>query len=124
MKDKLIAALLAFFLGALGIQHFYLKRPTHYGILSIVFCWTYIPALIGLIDGIQLLIMNDREFADKYNGGVQNIGFNYQQAHQQHARPVTSTNVADELRKLHELKECGILTEQEFSEQKRKLLRK
>jgi hypothetical protein len=36
---------------------------------------------------------------------------------------VTGINVADELKKLAELKSEGILTDEEFAEQKKKLLR-
>ena len=64
-KDKLVAALLALFLGAFGIQYFYLGRKVA-GILSLLFFWTGIPSLIGLIHGIMLLLSSDEDFAKKY----------------------------------------------------------
>jgi len=60
-KEKATAGILAILLGSVGAQRFYLGQ-TGLGILSIVFCWTYIPALIGLIEGIILLCMSDDEF--------------------------------------------------------------
>ena len=51
MKDKTTAILLALFLGGLGIHHFYLG---HYGrgILYLIFCWTGIPAILGVVDAL------------------------------------------------------------------------
>ena len=66
MKNKTTATLLAFFLGGLGIHRFYLKQPI-LGILYLIFCWTYIPLIISLIDGIRLAIMNKDDFNQKYN---------------------------------------------------------
>lgn len=64
-KEKSTAGILALVLGGLGVQHFYLGN-TIAGILSIVFCWTYIPALIGLIQGVVLLCMNEQDFHVRY----------------------------------------------------------
>ncbi|GMO19521.1 MAG: hypothetical protein Pg6A_06230 [Termitinemataceae bacterium] len=52
--DKLPYGIIAILLGGLGIQHFYIGK-IGLGILSILFCWTAIPALIGLIQGIMVL---------------------------------------------------------------------
>jgi TM2 domain-containing membrane protein YozV len=52
--DKVPYGILAILLGGLGIQHFYIGK-IGMGILSILFCWTGIPALIGLIQGIIAL---------------------------------------------------------------------
>lgn len=60
-KEKTTAALLALLLGGFGAQRFYLGQ-TGLGILSLIFCWTYIPTLIGLIEGIVLLCMDENEF--------------------------------------------------------------
>lgn len=50
-KDKVVAALLALFLGGLGIHRFYLGHNRE-GFLYLIFFWTYIPAIIGIIDAI------------------------------------------------------------------------
>lgn len=65
-KDKVIALVLTFFLGGLGIQYFYLNRPVP-GVICLLFCWTFIPALWSLVQFIILLCMSDREFDAKYN---------------------------------------------------------
>jgi TM2 domain-containing membrane protein YozV len=44
-------AILSLLFGALGIQHFYAGKPGK-GLLCLVFCWTYIPFIAGLISGI------------------------------------------------------------------------
>lgn len=67
-KGKVAAGLLAILLGGIGIHKFYLGKWLQ-GILYIIFCWTYIPALIGLIEGIRYLILSDNEFAQKYDPG-------------------------------------------------------
>lgn len=65
-KTKLIAGLLAIFLGGIGIHKFYLGQNTM-GIVYLVFFWTGIPVIIGFIEGILLLVMSDADFDAKYN---------------------------------------------------------
>lgn len=64
-KSKLAAALFAFFLGGIGIHKFYLGR-IGWGIVYLLFCWTVVPAIIGFIEGILLLIMSQSDFNRKY----------------------------------------------------------
>jgi TM2 domain-containing membrane protein YozV len=52
-------------LGGIGVHRFYLARPGS-GILYVLFCWTFIPALVGLLEGIVLLSMSDERFVEKY----------------------------------------------------------
>lgn len=59
---KEVAALLSIFLGDFGIGHFYTGQTTR-GILDIVFFWTGIPAIIGLVEGIIWLFDTDEEWA-------------------------------------------------------------
>jgi len=63
-KDKLVAALLAIILGDLGIHKFYMGK-TVTGAIYLLFCWTFIPAIIGLIEGIDYLIISDEEFQSR-----------------------------------------------------------
>jgi TM2 domain-containing membrane protein YozV/cold shock CspA family protein len=63
-KSRTLSSLLAFFLGVFGIQFFYLDL-WGWGILSILFCWTYIPFLVGIVLGIQWHLMSDKEFHRK-----------------------------------------------------------
>lgn len=164
MKDKMTAALLAFFLGGIGIHKFYLGQ-TALGFVYLLFCWTLIPGIIAFFEFIFLLVMDQAEFDRRYNhgaragyGGPQQIHIHntpYQQpygqspqqpytppqpnAHNQGPEPFpspfaagpspmrgdpspTSPSVADELKKLHELRVAGVLTEDEFRAHKQKLL--
>lgn len=64
-RNKTVAAILALLLGGLGIHKFYLGRGGM-GVVYLLFCWTFIPIVLGLIDGIVLLVMDDRVFNFKY----------------------------------------------------------
>lgn len=64
-KSKTAAGLLALFLGGLGIHYFYLGKPVP-GIVFILLCWTWIPALLAFIQGIIMLTMSQQQFDQKY----------------------------------------------------------
>lgn len=63
--ERLIAALLAIFLGGIGAHKFYLGQ-TKLGVLYLCFFWTAIPALIGIIEGVIYLSKSDEEFRRQY----------------------------------------------------------
>jgi len=65
-KDKNTSALLAIIFGGLGFHKFYLGKTVQ-GIIYLIFCWTFIPALIGVIEGIFLFMLNQNEFNSRYN---------------------------------------------------------
>jgi TM2 domain-containing membrane protein YozV len=48
-RDEVVGILLALFLGAFGVHHFYLRR-TGLGILYLCFCWTGITSILGIIE--------------------------------------------------------------------------
>ena len=48
-RDEVVGVLLAIFLGNFGIHHFYLRR-NGLGALYLLFFWTGIPAILGLIE--------------------------------------------------------------------------
>lgn len=52
--SKVAYVLLAFFLGGFGIHNFYAGK-TGLGILYLLFCWTFIPELVALIQGFVAL---------------------------------------------------------------------
>ena len=68
-RNKYVAAILAFFVGPLGIHRFYLGRIGT-GIVMLVLSCTIVGLLVSapwaLIDTIRYLIMSDREFAERY----------------------------------------------------------
>lgn len=60
--SRVTAGVLALLLGGLGIHKFYCKK-TGLGILYLVFCWTFIPAIIALVEGIIYFVQDDAKFA-------------------------------------------------------------
>jgi TM2 domain-containing membrane protein YozV len=64
-KSKLAASLIAIFLGGLGIHKFYLG-DTALGVVYLIFCWTFIPAIIGLVEGIIWLTQSNDIWLTKY----------------------------------------------------------
>lgn len=65
MKSRVVAGILGILLGAFGVHKFYLGKIWQ-GILYLLFFWTGIPGIIGLIEGILYLVKTDEEFQDKY----------------------------------------------------------
>ncbi len=177
MKSRVVAIILAWFLGAIGIHKFYLGRSTA-GVMYLLFCWTFIPAFLAIIDFIVLLVMSENEFQLKYGApagyfppqyGYQQPGYGQppypqpgypqpgygqpqypqqgypqgypqQQNYPANPAPVApqpmsapkpaaappgkapSASVADELKKLNELRISGVITEEEFKVHKQRLL--
>ena len=66
MKSKKITSVLALVFGGIGIHRFYLGQ-TAKGVFSILFCWTYIPIIIGVIDFFIFHLMGQEFFDFKYN---------------------------------------------------------
>lgn len=65
-KNRIIAALLAIFLGAFGVHKFYLGKVS-WGITYLLLSWTAIPMIIGIFEGIFYLLMSDKSFELKYS---------------------------------------------------------
>ncbi|MDD2483139.1 MAG: TM2 domain-containing protein [Candidatus Shapirobacteria bacterium] len=63
-KNKLVAALLAFFLGTFGIHKFYMGE-TGKGIFYLLFCWTGIPTILGVIECIDYLLISNKQFQSR-----------------------------------------------------------
>lgn len=112
MKNKWVTVLLAFFLGAMGIEWFYLGNNKR-GIITLLLSFIGIGIILGFIDFITFLIMDEKTFNDKYNTGQENSFVHTQ---------IRQTNIADELERLHSLKEKGIISETEFQQRKNKIL--
>ncbi|MFI3220858.1 MAG: NINE protein [Methylococcales bacterium] len=69
-KDKTMAALYALLVGGLGLHKFY-HGSWGWGILYIIFCWTFIPAILGVIEGVYYLTVDSAKYDLKYNTGGQ-----------------------------------------------------
>lgn len=63
--SRTTAAIFALLFGGLGVHKFYLGQ-TGMGILYLLFCWTFIPAIVAFVEGIIYLTKSDQEFAAKY----------------------------------------------------------
>ena len=64
-KSKVVAGILAILLGTLGAHKFYLGK-IGWGIVYLLFCWTYIPTIAGIVEGLIYLTMSDEAFEQKY----------------------------------------------------------
>lgn len=158
MKDKNVAAILALFLGGIGVHKFYLGR-TGAGILYLLFSLTMIPALLALIDFFVLALMDTDEFNRRFNGAnmlppvvvnmlppaypgyppnayggypqqpgypPQQPGYPPQQPGYPPPQPsgggLSPDDLAKKLEKLNELRISGLLSEEEFNQQKARIL--
>ena len=68
-RNKIVAALLAFFLGVFGVHRFYLGRIGSGVIMLVLTCTFFGLAITGIwafIDFIRYLVMSDAEFAARY----------------------------------------------------------
>lgn len=69
-KSRIAAGVLGLLIGGLGIHKFYLGK-VGLGIVYILFSWTFVPAIIGFIEGIIYLVQSDEEFSYKQGVPVQ-----------------------------------------------------
>jgi TM2 domain-containing membrane protein YozV len=65
-RTRTKAALFGIFLGGLGAHKFYTGRTTQ-GVFYLLFCWTFIPAIFGFIEGLNYLSMSDERFDKAFN---------------------------------------------------------
>lgn len=136
MKSKTTAGLLAIFLGEFGIHWFYLGKSGKgiaYLLLFLVFCWTFfvplIVAIVTLIEGIVFLTMNEEKFNMEYNTAtIYQPSANNNNTQQKSVEPEISAPAqktetkGDRLMNLKKLLDNGILTQEEFESEKKKVL--
>lgn len=65
-RERVPAILLALFLGGLGVHKFYLGE-SGMGIVYLIFCWTFIPAIVAFLEALVYLSMSEPAFDQKYN---------------------------------------------------------
>ncbi len=123
MKSKTTAGILALLVGGLGVHKFYLDRPIQ-GALYLVFCWTFVPAVIAFVEAIIYFTMSEANFNLKYNGGMAPVAAQPQNIVVNVANTASTGpgDVTERLRVLMDLKTAGGLTDEEFQSQKQKLL--
>ncbi len=68
-RNRAIGVALALLLGEFGIHKFYVNKPWQ-GLLYILFSWTFIPFILGIIEGLIWLFMSDAEWQQKYGKDV------------------------------------------------------
>jgi TM2 domain-containing membrane protein YozV len=123
MKSKTVAYLLWFFFGLWGFHKFYLGKVG----IGILYLFTFGLFFIGWfidlftlgtqVDTYNALLLGRTNATNNTNTNTNNIVVNIP-GHLQ-SNPL---NVSDQLHKLAELRDKGILTEGEFNTQKAKLL--
>jgi TM2 domain-containing membrane protein YozV len=64
MKSKIVAGILGILLGGWGIHKFYMGNILP-GIIYIALCWTGIPYILGIVEGIIYLIDDDAKFQER-----------------------------------------------------------
>ena len=64
VKSRIRAAIFAMTLGWVGVHKFYLGK-WYWGILYAIFCWSYIPFFLGILDGIILFCTSNEKFEKK-----------------------------------------------------------
>lgn len=63
-KSRILTGILALLFGGFGIHKFYLEKFGN-GMMYICFCWTGIPEIIGIIEGIMYLTESDEAFQER-----------------------------------------------------------
>lgn len=67
-KNRIVAALLALFMGSFGIHRFYLGQ--WWGLFYLLLCWTGIPSLVAFVEALVFMFSDQRKWDDKYNAGL------------------------------------------------------
>lgn len=63
-KSKTVAGWLGILVGGLGIHKFYMGH-NWMGVLYLVFFWTYVPAIVGFIEGVMYLCQSEERFEQR-----------------------------------------------------------
>lgn len=67
-RSRAAAAALAIFAGGFGAHRFFLGQ--WWGVFYLLLCWTYIPFLIAIIEGIVFMANGQEAWDRKYNDGI------------------------------------------------------
>jgi TM2 domain-containing membrane protein YozV len=110
-KDKIVAIILCWLLGWIGIHKFYLGQSSA-GILYVLFFWTAIPAIVAFFEFFILAFMSETEFNRQFNPSLASTG--------SFGSIKDSTESLSELKKLYDQ---GIITAEEYEEKRKKILK-
>ncbi|MEN9251499.1 MAG: NINE protein [Thermostichales cyanobacterium BF4_bins_65] len=116
MKNKVVAFVLAWFFGSFGVHKFYLGE-IGWGVIYLLFFWTFIPAIVSFIEGIIYLVMSDEKFNRLYNPGSATV-----QVAVGAASGETSRDRALALQELKRLYDQGVIDALEYEQKRQKLL--
>jgi TM2 domain-containing membrane protein YozV len=116
VKERRVAALLAF-AGVIlpGLHKFYLRQP-RWGIVYLLLCWTPIPKIASVAEGIWYLFQEREEFDRRFNAGLATSGSAAP------LQPGEIVTLADAVRQLERLRQEGLVSEYEFEQKRRQLL--
>jgi len=131
LKNKTSAILLCFFLGWVGAHKFYLGQ-TSAGVLYLIFSFTGIPFVISFVELIILIIMSEDEFNGRYNNSTTNTGRQNVVVNINTDSSVTERkdkiddvkgDFTKQIEELDVLRQKGLITNDEFTKKKEKILR-
>lgn len=136
LKDQKIAALLAL-AGVLlpGLHKFYLRQP-RWGIAYLLLCWTPVPRIASVIEGVWYLLQAQGEFDRRFNvefaGSVMPqsaplfasglVGQSVGQSVGQGLDPAQVPSIVEAVRQIEQLRQEGLISEYEFEQKRRQLL--
>ena len=63
--DKATLCLLAFFLGGIGVHKFYTGNWA-WGLIYLIFCWTFVPGLTAFCEFIRYITLNDASLQEAH----------------------------------------------------------
>ncbi|HAS45839.1 MAG TPA: hypothetical protein DCS93_35485 [Microscillaceae bacterium] len=119
-KSKMTAALLAWFLGIFGAHRFYLNQNSMgvgYILGSITFIGIFVTGIISFVDFIGFLVMSEEDFDRRYNPHL--VAY---QGRPQVNGIQNTVYVADEIKKLDQLFQDGVITFEEFERRKQMIM--
>ena len=65
IRNKKLAAVLAIVLGSFGVHKFYFRQYL-FGLIYLALCWTYVPLVVSIVEGIMLLVQPDEVLERRY----------------------------------------------------------
>ncbi len=124
-KSKTVAGILGILVGSLGVHRMYMGY-IGIGVLQLVLTLFTLgmAGLWGFIEGVLILVQDD--WTDAHGrllkGNEKGQDAYYQNIADQLKTPAGNSNKFRELQELNELKKKGIITQEEFDIQKRRIL--